>query len=64
MRTAGTGPFSRDPRLLAAYQNTGVDVHRRTAAAVLGVTECQITPAQRERYGKRINFGIVFGKGR
>jgi DNA polymerase-1 len=51
--------FSRDEELLAAFRS-GEDVHRRTAAGVLGVTPEEVTPEQRAR-AKAINFGIIYG---
>ena len=52
--------FSQDPRLLKAYTND-VDIHRQTAAAVLGIPERQVTREQRDRYGKPVNFAIPYG---
>jgi DNA polymerase-1 len=51
--------YSRDASLLEAFR-TGADVHRRTAAGVLGVTPEEVTPEQRAR-AKAINFGIIYG---
>jgi DNA polymerase-1 len=51
--------FSRDAELLAAFRS-GEDVHRRTAAGVLGVAPEAVTPDQRAR-AKAINFGIIYG---
>lgn len=51
--------FSQDETLLRAYRE-GDDIHRKTAAAVFGVPEDQVTSQQR-RYAKTINFGIVYG---
>jgi DNA polymerase I len=52
--------LSGDERLAEAFL-AGEDVHRRTAAAVLGVEMEAVTPAQRER-AKAVNFGIVYGQ--
>ena len=41
---------------------TGEDIHRRTAAAVFGVPEEQVTEEMRKR-AKAVNFGIVYGIG-
>jgi DNA polymerase-1 len=49
------------PALLAAYQHHDVDVHRRTAAAVLGITEKEVTSEQRNAFGKPVNFAIIYG---
>ncbi|WP_034385160.1 DNA polymerase I [Deinococcus sp. YIM 77859] len=38
----------------------GADIHRRTAAQVLGQEEAQITPQQR-RAAKTVNFGVLYG---
>jgi DNA polymerase-1 len=51
--------FSQDEELIAAFRS-GDDVHRRTAAGVLGVTPEDVTPDQRAR-AKAINFGIIYG---
>jgi DNA polymerase I len=52
--------LSSDLRLAEAF-SAGEDVHRRTAAAVLGVPIEAVTPQQRER-AKAVNFGIVYGQ--
>lgn len=51
--------FSRDEELLAAFRS-GEDVHRRTAAGVLGVAPEAVSADQRAR-AKAINFGIIYG---
>ena len=51
--------FSQDKKLLAAFAN-GTDIHRATAAEVLGVKADDVTPDQR-RQAKVINFGILYG---
>src|SRR6185436_16155524 len=48
------------PGLLDAF-TTGEDIHRRTAAEVLGVPREAVTPDQRDR-AKAVNFGIVYGQ--
>lgn len=53
--------LSGDPRLLAAYEQ-GLDVHRLTAARVLGKKPKEITPPERN-LAKAIGFGILFGMG-
>ncbi len=40
----------------------GEDIHRATAAKIMGVPEILVTPAQRSG-AKAINFGIMYGKG-
>ncbi|PYS14371.1 MAG: hypothetical protein DMG15_08530 [Acidobacteria bacterium] len=52
--------LSGDERLAAAF-SAGEDIHRRTAAAVLGLPIDAVTPPQRER-AKAVNFGIVYGQ--
>ena len=52
--------LSADERLAEAF-SAGEDIHRRTAAAVLGLPIDAVTPAQRER-AKAVNFGIVYGQ--
>ena len=51
--------MSRDPQLIASF-NRGEDIHRATAARVLGIPETEITPLQRSR-AKAINFGVIYG---
>ncbi len=41
---------------------SGEDIHRRTAAAVFGLPEEQVTDEMRKR-AKAVNFGIVYGIG-
>jgi DNA polymerase-1 len=52
--------LSGDPGLAAAFL-AGEDIHRRTAAEVLGVPIEAVTPEQRDR-AKAVNFGIVYGQ--
>jgi DNA polymerase-1 len=52
--------LSADERLAEAF-SAGEDIHRRTAAAVLGLSIDAVTPQQRER-AKAVNFGIVYGQ--
>jgi DNA polymerase I len=52
--------LSADERLAEAF-SAGEDIHRRTAAAVLGLPIDAVAPAQRER-AKAVNFGIVYGQ--
>ena len=51
--------FSRDENLLDAFR-AGEDVHRRTAAGVLGIEPAAVSADQRAR-AKAINFGIIYG---
>jgi DNA polymerase I len=50
---------SGEPKLREAFAR-GEDIHRATAAEVLGVEPAQLTTAQRA-IAKMINFGIVYG---
>ena len=52
--------LSQDERLLAAYAGDA-DVHCETASAVLDIPVDEVTPEQRKRFGKEINFAIVYG---
>ena len=51
--------FSQDEALLDAFQH-GQDVHRRTAAEVLGIALEEVTSDQR-RQAKAVNFGLLYG---
>lgn len=51
--------LSGDPALIDSFNN-GEDIHRSTAARVLGIPENEITPLQRSR-AKAINFGVIYG---
>jgi DNA polymerase I len=50
---------SGEPKLREAFER-GEDIHRATAAEVLGVEPAKLTPGQRS-IAKMINFGIVYG---
>ncbi len=50
---------SGEPKLREAFER-GEDIHRATAAEVLGVDPAQLTSGQRS-IAKMINFGIVYG---
>ncbi len=51
--------LSGDERLLAAF-DSGLDIHRATAAEVFGTTPEEVTTDQR-RSAKAINFGLIYG---
>jgi DNA polymerase-1 len=53
--------LSGDDELLAAF-NDDADVHRRTAAKILGVEADDVSDEMRSR-AKTVNFGIVYGMG-
>jgi DNA polymerase-1 len=52
--------LSGDEGLIDAF-NAGEDIHRRTAAEVLGLPLESVSPDQRDR-AKAVNFGIVYGQ--
>ncbi|MDO4485325.1 MAG: DNA polymerase I [Bacillota bacterium] len=51
--------MSEDQVLIDAFNN-GEDIHRATAANVLGVPEEEITIEERSR-AKAVNFGVIYG---
>lgn len=51
--------LSNDERLLEAFR-TGADVHRATAAEILGVSLEAVDDEQR-RAAKAVNFGLIYG---
>jgi DNA polymerase-1 len=51
--------LSGDPGLIGAFES-GVDVHRRTAALIFNVSEDDVRADQR-RIAKTINFGVMYG---
>lgn len=53
--------LSGDPELRKAFVD-GADVHRRTAALILGKAEDEVSPQER-RAAKTINFGVIYGMG-
>ncbi|PKL09837.1 MAG: DNA polymerase I, partial [Spirochaetae bacterium HGW-Spirochaetae-7] len=53
--------LSGDPELAKAFLD-GSDVHRRTAALIMGKDEADVTQAER-RAAKTINFGVIYGMG-
>ncbi len=53
--------LSGDASLLRAFAE-GLDVHRATAAEILGISPAEVTSEQR-RYAKTINFGLIYGMG-
>jgi len=52
--------LSQDVRLIEAFQE-GADIHRTTAAEVLGIAPDEVTTDARRR-AKAVNFGIVYGQ--
>jgi len=53
--------LSRDRTMLHLYQ-TGQDIHRATAAQVLGIPQSQVTADDRKK-AKAVNFGFVYDMG-
>ena len=51
--------MSGDESLIKAFLNKE-DIHRRTAAEVLGIPFEEVTPEQRS-HAKAVNFGIIYG---
>ncbi|MBS0213520.1 MAG: DNA polymerase I [Proteobacteria bacterium] len=52
--------LSEDAGLLRAFES-GLDVHRATAAEVFGVASPQAVTADQRRAAKAINFGLIYG---
>jgi DNA polymerase-1 len=52
--------LSEDENMKEAFQNN-VDIHRRTAAQIMGLSEEDVTEGMR-RMAKAINFGLIYGK--
>ncbi len=53
--------ISEDETLIAAFQS-GLDIHRATAAAVFGIGLDDVSDEQRD-FAKRVNFGLCYGQG-
>lgn len=51
--------MSGDESLIQAFRNNE-DIHRRTAAEVLGIPMEEVTPEERS-HAKAVNFGIIYG---
>jgi DNA polymerase-1 len=51
--------LSQDPNLLDAFHHNK-DIHRTTAAEVLGIAEQEVSAEQR-RHAKAVNFGLIYG---
>lgn len=50
---------SGDKEMLEAYKN-GEDLHKKTAAAVMGISPNEVSKEQRQM-AKAVNFGLLFG---
>lgn len=53
---------SRETALLEAFEKD-VDVHRATAAQMLGKPVDQVSEKERQDYGKRLNFALLYQEG-
>ena len=53
--------IANDPIMLEAYR-LGADLHKKTAAAIAGIAETDVTKAQRQ-LAKACNFGLIYGMG-
>jgi len=53
--------MANDPTMLEAYRQSE-DLHRKTAAAIAGIAEREVTKAQRQ-IAKAANFGLIYGMG-
>jgi DNA polymerase I len=52
--------IANEPKMIAAYQ-AGVDLHRQTAAEVLGKSIAEVSQDDR-RLAKAVNFGLIYGQ--
>ncbi len=48
-----------DPQMIQAFRD-GADIHRRTAAQILGIQE-DLVDSQARRAAKTVNFGVLYG---
>jgi len=53
--------YTQDQNLVKAYQS-GIDVHKQTAASVLGKSIDDVTKEERS-FGKTLNFALCYGMG-
>ncbi len=51
--------ISGDPAMVDAYKK-GIDIHKRTAAAIYGVPEDLVSPEMRDK-AKVVNFSVIYG---
>jgi DNA polymerase-1 len=54
--------LSKEPSLLKAFEQ-GIDVHVATAATMLGKPATDVTEKERQDFGKRLNFALVYQEG-
>lgn len=52
--------IANESKMIEAYQS-GADLHRRTAALVLGKSEAEVTKDDRQ-LAKAVNFGLLYGQ--
>lgn len=53
--------LSEDPELIAAFDR-GEDIHRRSIARALGISDEEVTPELRS-IGKMVSYGVTYGMG-
>jgi DNA polymerase-1 len=53
--------IAREPAMIEAFAQ-GEDIHRATAASVLGIAP-ELVSADQRRAAKAINFGLIYGQG-
>lgn len=53
--------LTRDPEFLKALQGEGIDIHRMTAADTLNLPIEEVSEFNRDKLGKPMNFGGIFG---
>ena len=54
--------FCQDPTMMGIFLR-GEDIHAGTAAVVLGLDLDSVTPTQRTKIGKPLNFAVTYGAG-
>lgn len=54
--------IANEPRMMEAFNN-GIDIHKRTAALILGIREEDVTKRERSEVGKPANHGLNYGLG-
>lgn len=54
--------YSKEPAWVRGYRVDAIDVHRQTAAMVLGIPVDRVTEVQRNQIGKEVNFAIIYGQ--
>ena len=51
--------LSGEEKMISAF-NDGIDIHKKTAMDIFGLSEEEVTPLDR-RHAKAVNFGVVYG---